>query len=135
MKTTLEHLLSARKELVEKLSALRKELEIVKLDIDALDRIIQRYQGKGELSITFDFAVRGNKYLGKTLRESINDVLKRSYPSSMKVATIQKQLLDGGYQTISKNFDSAIFGMISQMIKNNEVEKLDKGLYKSKCEF
>jgi len=134
-KETLQHLSSARKDLVDKLSALRKELDIVKMDIAALDRIIQRYQGGGAVSRTYDLPVRGSKYLGKTLRDAIMDILIKAYPSSMKVATIQKLLLDGGYQTASKNFDSAIFGMLSQMIKDNEVKKTDIGLYKSKHAF
>ncbi|MCK5126941.1 MAG: hypothetical protein KAR42_11860 [candidate division Zixibacteria bacterium] len=123
-KEVLGSLNSAKQDLTESLSELEREADIVRADIASLDRIIQRYQNPTSPNGAGD-------YSGKTLREAIGDILNKSYPKVMRVSAIKKKLLDGGYQTKSDNFESAIFGMISQMIKIGDIEKIDKGQYKA----
>ena len=124
----------ARQDLAKRLTSLRKEIDIVKIDIDSLDRLIQRYQGQQSLDLvgSNDIANDEDRFRGKTLRESISTILNESYPQKQKASEINKALLDGGYLTTSPNFDSAVFGMLGQMVKVEQIEKAGKGYYKAK---
>lgn len=136
---TLKNLKAAKADLTGHLASLEKERESVRADIQALDRIIARYES-GEQGLFGDESrsAIGKEFKGATMRKSVLTILKRAYPDSMKAREIAQAIINGGYETDKNAIDlsNAIFANLSYLTgKTKEVEKLGEGNYKIKGEF
>ena len=126
-----ENLRLARADLIARLEASKKMVEMISRDIEAVDRMLERYGGQTSLAIN-DVAtpVTGGEFSDFKLREAVRTVLKRHAPKSVKVPKIREEILAGGYKTTARNLSPPIFIMLMKLAKKGEVKKVGKGLYK-----
>ena len=127
-KELIENLRSVKADMQKRLTALSEEAESTKLDIQGLDRMIARYEGSEQMPLGMESVADAMfDYDKMTLKEGVLHVLQRNAPRGLRARQIQNKLVAGGYYTTSENFNSAIFAMLSHLVK--------KGKVKSRCRF
>jgi hypothetical protein len=132
MKTgDIESLKSFRADLVNRQESLKKEIDLISRDIEAVDRMMARYGGQISLEINDKTApVTEGEFANVSLREAVKTVLQRHMPKDVKASQIQKEIRDGGYRTTAKEFGPAIFVMLGKLISLGEAKKVKAGVYK-----
>ena len=126
----LKNLHTLRSDLRGKLLALRAEERTIRADIEALDRMIERYQGQTALSLNSQ-ASGSNGDKPSTLKGYVIEVLKQNYPHSMKAAQVRDAVIHLGYKSTAKSFDGAMFAMLSNLRKQGAIAKAGTGRYKA----
>ena len=130
MKTlNTDNLRLVRADLLARLEASKREAETISRDIEALDRMLERYGAQIPLEINDKATPVSEEFSGASLRVAVTTVLKRHFPRSVKVPKIKEEILAGGYKTSAKNLSPPIFVMLSKLVKGGKVRKVDKGLF------
>jgi hypothetical protein len=131
-KDILTNLHTVRSDLRQKLVALQEEMKTTKADIEAVDRMIERYQGQTSLSLIGQSKASGsNGDKPSTFGNMVVDVLRQHYPRSMREIEIRSMLIHSGYKPTAKNFSGALFAMLSNLLKQGRITKTGMGAYKA----
>ena len=129
----VEHLEKALRQIDFALESLRMELEIQQNNRNRLKNFIDEVKENIRTGAPTNSNLPGVFIYQKlSLKDAIIAILRREYPSSLKVREIQDILADGGYKTESKHLNGAIFSMLSRLVKLGLVEKVSTGTYRKK---
>jgi hypothetical protein len=130
----IRNLRSVKADLEKKLSGILAEADILKSDIEATDRMIARYEGQTALPLEPELSERAHatEYKNITLRKAILIVLEKHKPRSLSAPEISQQLLAGGFKTGAEDFKSAVWSVLSTLVKVDIVEKAGPGQYRAK---
>ncbi len=125
------NLLAVRADLMSRLESLKKEQEVIARDIEAVDRMLQRYGEQTSLDISDAHSPRADSpFRTASLREAVEAVLRRHRGMALNVNTIRDEVMAGGYVTNSKNLRPPIFTAIGKLVKAGEVRKVRRGKFK-----
>ena len=134
---TLKNLREAKADLTKRFAALERERESVRADIQALARIIVRYEGREQSLFSEEsHSSTGSEFKGATMRKSILTILGRNFPNPKRARAIAQELIDGGFET-KKNaiqLSNAVFANLHYLMGKGEVGRVGDGLYKTKLD-
>lgn len=116
-----------REKLQRRLDKLDSERSQLSEDLEALNRIEQRYS-----SNSGDWA--NGKFSMLKLEEAAIQVLNSVFPKNMRAAQISEQIRNGGYQTKSSNgnFTQGVGFILGRLVKSDQIIRVETGLYQAK---
>lgn len=120
--------------LLERQKELESQIASIKADLDAVDRLIHRYNGQGETSAEYEMVSAYTwNFAQTTRREAVLKLLKMQYPNDMHAKELAEKVLMGGFKTDSpqKNFEAAIWSLLAQMVQSGQVQKTGPGRFKA----
>lgn len=128
----MENLKLVKADLEARLSSLRREEEVLSRDIEAVERMLERYGEQTSLEIGDPVSShRDAEFKSANLREAVISVLRRHKPSSVRVPDIKKEVLSGGYHSTAKNLSPPIFGILNKIVKAGQAEKVGPGEFRA----
>lgn len=125
-------------DLNNRLKKLNDEIGTVRADLEAVDRMLQRYEGQTSLPLPVveDGGGNGSHPLNAiapdtmTLKEHVLAVLKDGYPQALRARQVRVLVTKHGYTSKAVSFEGAMFAMLSNLNKSGEIEKAGSGLYR-----
>jgi hypothetical protein len=126
----LANLNTVRADLRQKLLALKEEEKTIISDIEAIDRMLLRYQGQTTLAFSdFDKSTQSSLNPPSKLKDYVIMVLKNHYPTPLRASQVRDAVIKMGYKSTAISFEGAMFAMLSNLVRQKSIAKTGPGLY------
>ncbi len=130
MSNKYEHIKLIIKEIQDEILETEERLKVLNNDLNHMNSMALRHASQVSLNLDVDSVAHPRfRFKGVNLRNTILTILKDREGQKVKARQILKIALDGGYETSSNNFESAIYGMIGRLIKDKQIVKTGAGEY------
>lgn len=115
---------------LEKVKAnLLEKRKAIDTDIAAIDDLINKY--RFDMALEIETVENNAEPTSKKLSTHVIEVLQLAYPKSLKAKQIIVEVVKRGYRSNAKNFEGAMFAMLSNLVKSKRIDKTDVGLYRA----
>ena len=130
MDTKIKHIQEIISDLHREIIETENRLKVLNNDLNCMNNMAKRYGTQENLNLNFvPTSLVQFRFKGVNLRDTILTILKEHEGQLVKAREILKMALEGGYETTSNNFESAIYGMIGRLVKGNQILKTGPGIY------
>lgn len=136
----VKNLRAIHSDLKDRLTKLKKEIGSAEADLEAVGRMLQRYEGQTSLPLpSVEDGGSGLHQLGvdsrgaMTLKQHVLAVLRESYPRACRAKEVRRLVVKRGYKSTAKSFEGSMFAMLSNLNKSGDIVKVQTGLYRYKA--